>query len=140
MSETEFHDFNQQIIEEFRANDGVVGGPFAGATLLILHTTGAKSGQERLSPLVYRADGDRWVIFGSKGGAPTHPDWFHNLTANPEATIEVGTDTVAVTATVAEGDEHDRIWEAQKAAMPGFAEYEEKAGGRRIPVVILTRR
>lgn len=140
MSENEFHDFNQQIIDEFRANDGVVGGPFEGAPLLILHTTGAKSGQERLSPLVYRSEGDRWAIFGSKGGAPTHPDWFHNLKANPEASIEVGTDTVPVTATVAEGEEHDRIWEAQKTAMPGFAEYEEKAEGRRIPVVILTRR
>lgn len=140
MDESEFNDFNRQVIEEFRANDGKVGGPFEGAPLVLLHTTGAKSGQERISPLVYRADGDRWVIFGSKGGAPTHPDWFHNLTAHPEASIEVGTDTVPVTASVAEGEEHDRIWEAQKTAMPGFAEYEEKAGGRRIPVVVLTRR
>ncbi|HEV7721698.1 MAG TPA: nitroreductase family deazaflavin-dependent oxidoreductase [Iamia sp.] len=140
MSASEFNEFNRQIIEDFRANEGQVGGGFAGAPILIVHSTGAKSGQERLSPLVFRADGDRWVIFGSKGGAPTHPDWFHNLVVNPEASIEVGTDTVPVTATVAEGDEHDRLWEAQKAAMPGFAEYEEKAGGRRIPVVILTRR
>jgi len=140
VNENEFKDFNQQIIEEFRANDGKVGGPFEGAPILIVHSTGAKSGKERLSPLVYRAEGDRWVIFGSKGGAPTHPDWFHNLKANPEASIEVGTDTVPVTASVAEGEEHDRIWEAQKVAMPGFAEYEEKTGGRRIPVVILTRR
>jgi len=140
VDESEFNDFNRQVIEEFRANDGKVGGPFEGAPLVLLHTTGAKSGQERISPLVYRADGDRWVIFGSKGGAPTHPDWFHNLTAHPEASIEVGTDTVPVTASVAEGEEHDRIWEAQKTAMPGFAEYEEKAGGRRIPVVVLTRR
>jgi deazaflavin-dependent oxidoreductase (nitroreductase family) len=141
MSENEFQDFNRKIIEEFRANDGKVGGPFEGAPMVILHTTGAKSGQERLSPLVYRADGDRWVVFGSKGGAPTHPDWFHNLVAHPDGvSIEVGTETVPVTATVAEGDEHDRIWEAQKAAMPGFAEYEEKAQGRRIPVVVLTRR
>ncbi len=136
----DFNDFNKQIIEEFRANDGKVGGPFEGAPMLILHSTGAKSGQERLSPLVFQADGDRWVIFGSKGGAPTHPDWFHNLVANPEASIEVGADTVPVTATVAEGDEHDRLWETQKATMPGFAEYEEKAAGRRIPVVVLTRR
>jgi len=134
------NDFNQKVIEEFRANDGKVGGPFEGAPILIVHSTGAKSGKERLSPLVYRAEGDRWVIFGSKGGAPTHPDWFHNLKANPEASIEVGTDTVPVTASVAEGEEHDRIWAAQKEAMPGFAEYEEKTGGRRIPVVILTRR
>lgn len=140
MSENEFHDFNQQIIAEFRANDGKVGGPFEGAPMLILHTTGAKSGQERESPLVYQPNGDRWVVFGSKGGAPTHPDWFHNLLANPEASIEVGSDTVPVTATVAEGDEHTQLWEAQKAAAPGFAEYEAKAQGRVIPVVILTRR
>ena len=138
MSE-QFNDFNQQVIEEFRANDGKVGGPSRGRRCSS-PLDGRQSGQERISPLVYRADGDRWVIFGSKGGAPTHPDWFHNLVANPEASIEVGTDTVPVTASVAEGEEHDRIWEAQKAAMPGFAEYEEKAGGRRIPVVILTRR
>lgn len=141
MSENEFHDFNAKIIEEFRANGGKVGGPFEGAPMLILHTTGAKSGQERVSPLVYRPDGDRWVVFGSKGGAPTHPDWYHNIVAHPDdVSIEVGTDTVPVAASVAEGEEHTRIWEAQKEAMPGFAEYEEKAEGRTIPVVILTRR
>lgn len=134
------NDFNQQIIEEFRANGGKVGGPFEGAPMLILHSTGAKSGKERINPLVFQPNGERWVIFASKAGAPTHPDWYHNLVAQPEASIEVGTDTVPVTATVAEGDEHDQLWEAQKAAAPGFAEYEEKAQGRRIPVVILTRR
>jgi deazaflavin-dependent oxidoreductase (nitroreductase family) len=141
MSEMDFNDFNAKIIEEFRANDGKVGGPFEGAPMLILHTTGAKSGKERVSPLVFQPNGDRWVIFASKGGAPTHPDWYHNLVAHPDGvSIEVGTDTVDVVATVAEGDEHDQLWEAQKAAAPGFAEYEAKAEGRRIPVVILSRR
>ena len=136
----DFHDFNARIIEEFRANDGKVGGPFEGAPMLILHTTGARSGKERLAPLVYRPEGDAWVIFGSKGGAPSHPDWFHNIQANASASIEVGTDEVPVRARVAEGDEHDRIWTAQKQAMPGFADYETKTEGRIIPVVVLERR
>ncbi|QYG91907.1 nitroreductase family deazaflavin-dependent oxidoreductase [Iamia sp. SCSIO 61187] len=139
MSDSGPGDFNQRIIEEFRANDGVVGGPFEGAPLLLLHSTGARSGAERVTPVVYRADGDRWVIFASKAGAPDNPDWFHNLRAHPEASIEVGTETVPVTATVAEGEEHDRLWEAQKQDMPGFADYEAKTT-RRIPVVVLTRR
>jgi deazaflavin-dependent oxidoreductase (nitroreductase family) len=132
-------DFNTQIIEEFRANDGKVGGNFNGASLLLLHTTGAKSGQERIAPLVYLADGDRWLIFASKAGAPTSPDWFHNLVANPEASIEVGTDNIAVVASVLEGEERDRFYEQQKSIMPGFADY-EKATTRVIPVVALTRK
>lgn len=139
MSDSGPSDVNQSIIEEFRANDGKVGGPFAGAPLLLLHTTGARSGAERVTPVIYRPDGDRWVIFASKAGAPDNPDWFHNLRAHPEASIEVGTETVPVTATVAEGEEHDRLWEAQKEDMPGFADYEAKTT-RRIPVVVLTRR
>lgn len=133
-------DFNQAIIEEFRANGGKVGGGFEGAPMVLLHHTGAKTGTERVAPLVYQADGDRWVVFASKAGAPTHPDWYRNLVANPETTIEVGTDTVAVRARVAEGDERERIWTKQKQLMPGFAEYEEKTRGiREIPVVILER-
>jgi deazaflavin-dependent oxidoreductase (nitroreductase family) len=92
------NDFNEQLIEEFRANGGKVGGPFAGANLLLLHTTGAKSGRRRVNPLAYRRDGDHFVIFGSKGGAPTNPDWFHNLRAHPSATVEVGTEQFDVTA------------------------------------------
>lgn len=137
---SDMNDFNAQIIEEFRANDGAVGGSFEGAPMVLVHHTGAKSGTERVTPLVYQADGDRWVVFASKAGAPTNPDWFHNLVANPETTIEVGADTVPVTASVAEGEDHDRLWSAQKELMPGFAEYEEKAQGRRIPVVVLARR
>jgi len=129
-------DWNTSIIEEFRANGGKVGGPFDGAPMLILHTTGAKTGQERVNPLVYQAVGDDLAIFASKGGAPTNPDWFHNLVAHPDVTVEVGAETVARRARVAEGDEHERIWGRQKELMPGFADY-EAATTRRIPVVVL---
>ena len=135
---SEMADFNEQIISEFRDNGGKVGGPFEGADLLLLHSTGAKSGKERLNPLMFRPDGDRWVIFGSKAGATTHPDWYHNVVANPSVQVELATGTVPATATVAEGGEHDRLWSAQKADVPQFAGYEETAGGRTIPVVILT--
>jgi deazaflavin-dependent oxidoreductase (nitroreductase family) len=131
--------FNDEIIEEFRANRGKVGGRFEGAKLLLLHSTGAKTGKERVNPLAYREDGDRLVVFGSKAGAPTHPDWYRNLVANPKASVEVGTETFDVRAYVAEGDEHDRIWSAQKQDVPGFAEYEKTAGDRTIPVVVLER-
>ena len=129
-------DWNTSIIEEFRANGGKVGGPFDGAPMLILHTTGAKTGQERVNPLVYQAVGDDLAIFASKGGAPTNPDWFHNLVAHPDVTVEVGAETLARRARVAEGDEHERIWSRQKELMPGFADY-EAATTRRIPVVVL---
>ena len=131
------NEFNRQIIEEFRQNDGVVGGPFEGAPLLLLHSTGAKSGQERINPLMYRAEGDDLVIFASKAGAPSSPDWYYNLTANPDASVEVGTDAKPVRARIAEGDERERIWSAQKSEWPQFAEYEESAAGREIPVVVL---
>ena len=135
----DFKDFNDQIIEEFRANDGRVGGPFEGGTLLLLHSTGAKSGRERVNPVAYRPlEGDAMAIFASKGGAPTNPDWFHNLVANPDATVEVGTDTYAVRARVAQGEERDRLWNKQKADAPGFADYEGKTT-RQIPVVILEK-
>ena len=136
----DINEWNRQIITEFRSNGGVCGGPFEGTPLLILHSTGAKSGQERLNPLVYQRVGDAWAIFGSKAGAPSHPDWYHNVIANPEASIEVGTDSVDVRARVADGDERETIWSAQKSAAPQFAEYEQKADGRRIPVVVLERR
>jgi len=133
-------DFNRQIIEEFRANEGKVGGPFATTPLLLLHHTGAKSGTERVNPLAYqRLDGDTVAVFASKGGAPTNPDWFYNLVANPEARIEIGTDAYDVLARVATDDERDRIWEAQKRAKPNFADYEKKTGGRVIPVVVLEK-
>ncbi len=133
------NDFNQRIIAEFRANGGTVGGPFAGAPMLLLTATGAKSGQRRTTPLVYLPDGDRFIIFASKGGAPTHPGWYHNLVAHPEATIEVGTETIPVTATVVTGEERDRLYATQAKLRPAFAEYEAKTI-RRIPVVALHRR
>ena len=131
-------DYDQQIIEEFRANAGKVGGRFEGAPMLLLHHRGAKTGTERVNPLMYQDLGDGSVaVFASKGGAPTNPDWFHNLVANPETTIEIGTETREVVARVASDDDRDRIWEAQKRAYPNFAEYEKTAGGRTIPVVVL---
>jgi len=135
---TEASDWNTKIIEEFRANGGKVGGPFEGATLLLLHSTGAKSGHERVTPLMYQATDDGFAIFASKAGAPTNPDWYHNLLANPSATVEVGTDTVEVTARVAEDDEREPIWAKLKADFPGFGEYEQKTT-RKIPVVLLRR-
>jgi deazaflavin-dependent oxidoreductase (nitroreductase family) len=131
-------DYNAAIIDEFRANGGKVGGPFAGAPMLLLHTTGARSGEKRVNPLVYQTLGDDLAIFGSKAGAPTNPDWFHNLVANPDVTVELGSDTVPMRARVAEGHERERIFMRQKEIMPGFADYEARTT-RVIPVVILER-
>lgn len=132
-------DWNTHIMDEFRANAGKVGGPFEGSPMLILHTTGARSGREHMNPLVYQSDGDRLVVFASKGGAPNHPDWYHNLAANPDVTIEVGTETLAKRARIATGDERERLWTRQKQLMPGFADYQAKTT-RQIPVVILEPR
>ena len=129
-------DFNSKIIAEFRANGGKVGGPFEGAPLLLLHTTGAKSGQERVNPMMYRKLGDGYVVFASKGGAPVSPDWYHNLVANPRVRAEIGTQTVDLRARVADAAEREPIWTAWKQANPGFAEYERKTS-RQIPVVFL---
>lgn len=134
------NEFNENVIKEFRANGGVCGGPFEGAPMILVHHKGAKSGTERVTPLVYQADGDDWVIFASKAGAPSHPHWYHNLLANPATTIEVGTETFEVTTTEAEGDQRSRLWETQKTNSPQFAEYEEKAGDRQIPVLVFARR
>ncbi len=131
-------DWNTKIIEEFRSNEGRVGGPFEGATLLLLHHRGAKTGTERVNPVAYQALEDGYAIFASKGGSPTNPDWYHNLIANPRTKVEVGNDIVEVVARVAEGDERERIWSKQKERMPGFAEYEQKTS-RQIPVVVLER-
>lgn len=132
-------DFNAAIIEEFRANGGRLGGQFEGAPVLLLHSTGARSGQERVNPMMYQAVGDGWAVFASKGGAPTNPAWYHNVVANPNVTIEVGTTTRAATARVATPTERDRIWSTQKERYPGFAEYEAQTD-REIPVVILESR
>jgi deazaflavin-dependent oxidoreductase (nitroreductase family) len=135
---SDMNEFNQQIIDEFRANGGAVGGPFEGSKLLLLHTTGAKSGKDRIAPLVYRSEGVDLAIFGSKAGAPTNPDWYHNILANPEVTVEVGSETFSARARVAEGEEHDRIWEDHKREVPNFAGYEQKTD-RKIPVIVLER-
>jgi deazaflavin-dependent oxidoreductase (nitroreductase family) len=132
----EVNDWNKQIIDEFRANGGKVGGQFEGAPLLLLHTTGAKSGQARVNPMMYQADGDNYVVFASKAGAPTNPDWYHNLLANPRASIEVGDTTVNVVAHAAEDETRERLWSIQKERYPGFADYEAKTD-RQIPVVVL---
>jgi deazaflavin-dependent oxidoreductase (nitroreductase family) len=130
------NDWNRKIIEEFRANGGKVGGMFKGANLLLLHHTGAKTGTERVSPLAYQRVGNAYAVFGSKGGAPTHPDWYYNVRANPRAKAEIDADTIEVTARVAEGEERAEIWARQTANIPQFAEYERRAH-REIPVVIL---
>lgn len=132
-------DYNTQIIEEFRANHGKVGGNFEGAPLLLLHSVGAKSGQTRVSPMMYLPDGDRFLVFASKAGAPTNPAWYHNLKANPDATIEVGDDTIEVRAEELPRAERDEKYAEQAALYPGFADYEKKTD-RVIPVVALTRR
>jgi deazaflavin-dependent oxidoreductase (nitroreductase family) len=129
-------DWNTQIIEEFRANDGKVGGMFAGAPLLILHTTGAKSGAPRVNPLMYQDLDGAYAIFASKAGAPSNPDWYYNVVANPAVSLELGTSTVAGTARVADAGERQPIWDRQKSTYPQFAEYEAKTG-REIPVVIV---
>jgi deazaflavin-dependent oxidoreductase (nitroreductase family) len=131
------NDFNAQIIEEFRANDGRVGGMFEGAPMLLLHHVGAKSGTSRVNPLVYQPGDGRYVVFASKGGAPTNPDWYYNLKANPHTSVEVGADTIDVLAEEATGEERDRLFTTQKERAPQFAEYEQKTD-RTIPVVVLT--
>lgn len=134
---SDVNDWNAQIIEEFRANEGKVGGQFEGAPLLLLHTTGAKSGHERVNPMMYQDLGAGSVaVFASKAGAPDNPDWFHNVTANPSVEAEIGTEMRRFTARVAEGEERETIWSRQKSDYPGFAEYEQKTD-RTIPVVVL---
>jgi deazaflavin-dependent oxidoreductase (nitroreductase family) len=130
-------DFNSKIIEEFRTNGGKVGGRFAGSDILLLHHTGARTGTERVSPLAYQRVGESFAVFASKAGGPENPAWYHNLLAHPETTIEAGTETIEVKARVAEPAERDVIWARQKERAPHFAQYEEKAAPRRIPVVVL---
>ena len=133
---TDRQDWNAKILEEFRANEGKVGGPFEGAPMIVIHTKGRKSGKEYLNPLVYQPVDGKFAIFASKGGAPTNPDWYYNLLANPQIRAEIGTGTVELVVKVAVGGERERIWSAQKAAYPGFADYERKTT-RQIPVVVL---
>ena len=138
-------DFNAKVIEEFRTNDGKVGPPFEGAPMVLVHHLGAKSGAERVTPLVYLPDGDRIAIFASAAGAPNHPAWYHNLKANPRVTVDVGdgkgqVETWTAQAEEVTGTERDDLYARQVAIMPGFADYEVKTEGiRTIPVITLTR-
>lgn len=136
---TNFSDFNRRLIGDFRANAGkATSGPFVGRPLLVLATHGARSGERRETPLVYTRDGDRLVVIASKGGAPTHPAWYHNLVADPMVTVEVGSESFEARAVVAQGDERRRLYDAQAAMMPAFTEYEAKTE-REIPVVLLEK-
>jgi deazaflavin-dependent oxidoreductase (nitroreductase family) len=135
----DMNDWNRQTIETFRANGGKVGGMWEGRPLLLLTTTGAKSGQRRTNPTMYLRDGDRLLVFASKSGAPTNPDWYYNLLAHPEVTVEVGSETYAATATVLSGEERDRLYAKQAGLYPQFGEYQAKTT-RHIPVIALERR
>jgi deazaflavin-dependent oxidoreductase (nitroreductase family) len=136
---TDFATFNRNLIDHFRANGGEIQeGMFKGAPILLLTTKGARSGTTYTTPLAYTRDGDRIVVIASKGGAPTHPAWYHNLVASPTVTVEVGADRYEANAIVAQGDERDRLFDAQATLMPNFAEY-QKNTSRRIPVVVLER-
>jgi len=131
-------DWNAKVIDEFRANEGRVGGNFEGAPVLLLHTRGARTGQERVNPMMYLEKDGRLYVFASKAGAPTNPDWYHNLVAQPEVSAEIGTETVSVTARPLPEDERVAVFDQQASLYPGFGEYQEKTT-RKIPVVELVR-
>jgi deazaflavin-dependent oxidoreductase (nitroreductase family) len=131
--------FNERVIDDFRAHQGqITSGPFTGRSLLLLTTMGAKTGDERTNPLAYSRDGDRLVVIASKGGAPTHPAWYHNLRTHPDVTVEIGLDKFRASAQVAGEPERRRLYDQHAAKMPAFAEYEKKTT-RKIPVVVLQR-
>jgi len=133
------NNWNYRMIEEFRANGGKVGGMWEGRPLLLLTTTGAKSGQRHTTPAMYLRDSDRLLIFATKGGAPSHPDWYHNLAAHPQVTVEVGNETYEATATVLKGEERDRLYTRQAELYPQFGDYQKRTS-RKIPVIALERR
>jgi deazaflavin-dependent oxidoreductase (nitroreductase family) len=136
---SDWNDRNQRIIEEFRANGGRVGGNFKNTTLLLLHTVGVKSGRQHVTPLSTLKDGDRWVVIASKGGYPTHPDWYRNLTANPEVTVEVGTDKFEAQAVVMEEPERSELFKKMAARYSYFNDYEQKTS-RIIPVITISQK
>src|SRR5262249_15756030 len=135
---SELNDFNQRVISEFRANQGKVGGQLANMPMLLLTMTGDKSGRTITKPLVYTKDGDRIVVIASFAGAPKSPGWYNNLVANPEATVELGSERFRVRASITSGEERQRLYDRQAAQMPIFAEYQKKTT-RQIPVLVLTR-
>ncbi|MDG6929605.1 MAG: nitroreductase family deazaflavin-dependent oxidoreductase [Nitrososphaerota archaeon] len=130
------NDWNKGVIEEFRKNHGKVGGNFEGAPILLIHHTGAKTNKQRVNPVMYLKDEGRYLVFASKGGASTNPDWYHNLMANPDAEIEVGDETMSVTAGEVKGEERDKLYAKQASLYPQFAEYQTKTT-RKIPVMEL---
>lgn len=134
---SDVNNWNKKVIEEFRANEGRVGGNFEGKTLLLLHTKGAKSQQERINPVACIKDGDRLAVIASKGGAPTHPDWYFNIVANPQVTVEVGAENFQAFASVAEEPERTRLYNQMVEVMPGFDDYRRNTT-RVIPVIVLT--
>jgi deazaflavin-dependent oxidoreductase (nitroreductase family) len=135
---SELNNLNQQVIKEFRANQGKVGGRYANRPLLLLTTTGAKSGRPHTTPLAYTKDGERFVVIASFGGGPKNPDWYHNLVVTPEATVEVGSERFRARATVPTGEERQRLYDHQAEQMPAFAGYQKKTT-RQIPVIVLAR-
>jgi len=137
MEMSDLNERNKKIIDEFRANEGRVGGNFEGKLLLLLHTKGAKSGQDRINPLACVKDGNRFVVIASKGGADTNPDWYYNVISHPLVTVEVGTETLQARAAVAEEPERTRLYDQMVTVMPGFAGYRRKTA-RVIPVIVLT--
>ena len=141
MDKVQLDEMNAKVLAEFRANHGKVGGLFEGFPMILVHHKGAKSGIERIAPLVYTKDGDRYVIVASKGGHPTHPDWYHNLVAHPDIQIEIGDQTFPVRASLAQGEERQRLFDEQAKLMPNFKDYEKAVvGHREIPVFLLTPR
>ena len=137
--EMEREERNRRVIEEFRANAGKVGGPFEGRPMILITATGARSGRRRTTPLVYLREGERVLVVGSKGGAPTHPDWYHNMVANPAVIVELGRETYEAAAQVITGPEHDRLYAKLVEQMPFFGDYQAKTT-RIIPVIELVRR
>jgi deazaflavin-dependent oxidoreductase (nitroreductase family) len=137
MADSELSDFNSKVIAEFRENGGKVGKMFEGSKLLLLHHVGARSDERRITPLVYLDDGERYVIYASKAGAPSNPAWYHNLKANPDVEIEVGTEKLRVHADEVSGEERERLFEEQQRLMPQFSDYAQKTD-RIIPVLVLT--
>jgi deazaflavin-dependent oxidoreductase (nitroreductase family) len=135
---TSFQDFNRDLIKDIRANGKATSGPFLGREVLVLTTKGARSGEVRETPLVFTRDGDHMVIVASKGGAPTHPSWYHNLVKHPEVTIEAGKDRFKARAHIADGDEYERLYTQHADINPGFHDYRKKTT-RKIPVIVLER-
>jgi deazaflavin-dependent oxidoreductase (nitroreductase family) len=140
MTNTDVNEMNRDVVAQFRANGGkVASGRFAGTDLLLLTTTGAKTGRTRVNPLIYLRDGNRYVIFASRNGGPKSPDWYHNLAAHPDVTVEIGTEKFRAKAIVTSGAERERIWNQSEQQRPFLADHKARAAPRQIPVIALER-